>query len=90
MPTHFIRRGNRNGGKVTDFRKAEIWLLGYPGILGSISQAERREVAHKGSYPQPVEKIGYFIPFGEGSLKNAFPYFLCWSCLLRKGNQVTK
>ena len=29
MPTHFIRRGNRNGGKVTDFRKAEIWLLGY-------------------------------------------------------------
>lgn len=31
-------------GKVTDFRKAEIWLLGYPGILGGISQAERREV----------------------------------------------
>ena len=31
-----------------------------------------------------MEKIGYFIPFGEGSLKNAFPYFLCWSCFLRK------
>lgn len=77
-------------GKVTDFRKAEIWLLGYPGILGSISQAERREVCSQGGYPQPVEKIGYFIPFGEGSLKNAFPYFLCLSCFLRKGNQVTK
>lgn len=34
--------------KVTDFRKAEIWLLGYPGILGSISQAERREVCSQG------------------------------------------
>ena len=51
MPTHFIRRGNRNGGKVTDFRKAEIWLLGYPGILGSISQAERREVCSQGELP---------------------------------------
>lgn len=51
MPTHFIRRGNRNGGKVTDFRKAEIWLLGYPGILGSISQAERREVCSQGGIP---------------------------------------
>ena len=93
MPTHFIRRGNRNGGKVTDFRKAEIWLLGYLVTRVSWEASHRRSgerFAHKGSYPQPVEKIGYFIPFGEGSLKNSFPYFLCWFCFLRKGNQVTK
>ena len=60
------------GNRITVGENLVTWLLGYPGILGSISQAERREVAHKGSYPQPVEKIGYFIPFGEGSLKMHF------------------
>ena len=85
-------------GKVTDFRKAEIWLLGYlvtwllgyPGILGSISQAERREVCSQGELSPTCGEDRVFYSLRRGFPENAFPYFLCWSCLLRKGNQVTK
>ena len=62
LPRNSRRRGNRNGGKVTDFRKAEIWLLGYPGILGSISQAERREVCSQGELSPTCGEDRVFFP----------------------------
>lgn len=89
LPRNSRRRGNRNGGKVTDFRKAEIWLLGYPGILRSISQAERREVCSQGELSPTCGEDRVFYSLWRGFPENSFPYFLCWSCFLRKGNQVT-
>lgn len=85
MPTHFIRRGNRNGGKVTDFRKAEIWLLGYPGILGSISQAERREVCSQGELSPTCGEDRVFYSLRRGFPEKCVSIFSLLVLLFEKG-----
>ena len=85
MPTHFIRRGNRNGGKVTDFRKAEIWLLGYPGILGSISQAERREVCSQGELSPTCGEDRVFYSLWRGFPEKCVSIFSLLVLLFEKG-----
>lgn len=85
MPTHFIRRGNRNGGKVTDFRKAEIWLLGYPGILGSISQAEGREVCSQGELSPTCGEDRVFYSLRRGFPEKYVSIFSLLVLLFEKG-----
>lgn len=85
MPTHFIRRGNRNGGKVTDFRKAEIWLLGYPGILGSISQVERREVCSQGELSPTCGEDRVFYSLRRGFPEKCVSIFSLLVLLFEKG-----
>ena len=76
-------------GKVTDFRKAEIWLLGYPGILGSISQAERREVCSQGELSPTCGEDRVFYSLWRGFPEKCVSIFSLLALLLRKGNQVT-